>query len=68
MAKLTEFFGDETGAITIDWIAISAIIVVLAVMVVYAIANGGMSELVPGYNNTFAGEPANIVIGTIVIE
>ncbi len=68
MTKFTEFFGDDAGVITIDWLAISAIIVVVAVMVVYAISNGGMTGLVPGYTASLAGEPANVVIGTIEIE
>ncbi|MCH8166585.1 MAG: hypothetical protein IID49_02010 [Proteobacteria bacterium] len=68
MTKFTEFFSDAAGAITIDWIAISAVIVLLAIMTFYAIVNGGMSELVPGYDATLAGEPAQVVVGTIVIE
>jgi hypothetical protein len=68
MTRFTEFFSDDAGAVAIDWITITAGILLLGIMVVYAIYNGGMSGLVPGVNDTLAGEPANIVLGTIVIE
>ncbi len=68
MTKFTEFFGDETGAITIDWIVITSAIALLGIVVLYAIFNGGLSGLVPGFNETLAGEPANVVIGTIEVQ
>lgn len=68
MTKFTEFFSDDAGAVTLDWVTITAGIILLGIIVVYAIANGGMSGLVPSYKDTLAGQPAQVVVGTIVVE
>ena len=68
MTKFTEFFSDDAGAVTIDWITLTAGILLLGIVVVYAIFNGGMSDLIPNVNSTLAGEPAKVVLGTIKIK
>ena len=68
MTKFTEFFNDDAGAVTIDWITLTAGILLLGIMVVYAIYNGGLSNLTPNVNATLAGAPANVLLGEINLE
>ncbi len=68
MTKFPEFFDDDAGAVTIDWITLTAAILLLGIMIVYAIFNIGLSPLVPNINEALAGEPANVALGTITIE
>ncbi len=68
MTKFTEFFSDDAGAVTIDWVTLTAGILLLGIMVVYAIYNGGLSNLTPNVNATLAGAPANVLLGEINLE
>ena len=68
MTKFTEFFGDDAGAVTIDWITLTAGILLLGILVVYAIFNGGLSNLTPNVNSALAGAPANVLLGEINLE
>ena len=68
MTKFTEFFSDDAGAVTIDWVTLTAGILLLGIMVVYAIYNGGLSNLTPNVNSTLAGAPANVLLGEINLE
>jgi Flp pilus assembly pilin Flp len=40
MNSLKRFFGDETGAVTVDWVVLTAGVVVLAVIVMPPIQSG----------------------------
>ena len=55
MTKLTRFISDDDGVVTIDWVALTAGILLLGIMVVYAIVNNGVSSLVSNVNSTFEG-------------
>ena len=68
MTKFTEFFSDDAGAVTIDWITLTAGILLLGIVVVYAIYNGGWSNMAPNVNSTLAGAPANVLLGEINLE
>ena len=68
MTKFTEFFSDDAGAVTIDWITLTAGILLLGILVVYAIYNGGWSNMAPNINTTLAGTTTNVVLGTITYE
>ena len=68
MTQFTEFFGDDTGAVTIDWLTLSAAVLLLGIMVIYAIFNGGMSGFVPNINDSLGGEPTTVGLGTIVVK
>ena len=65
MTKFTEFFGDDAGAVTIDWITLTAGILLLGIIVVYAIFNIGVSPMVTTINPALAGTSTNVVLGTI---
>ncbi len=65
MTKFTKFFCDDAGAVTIDWVALTAGVLLLGIMVVYAIFNNGVSVLVSNVNSTLVGVSTNVSIGTI---
>ncbi len=52
MTKFTKFLSDDTGAVTIDWVALTAGILLLGIMVVYAIFNNGVAGIVLSINST----------------
>jgi hypothetical protein len=64
MTKFTEFLSDDAGAVTIDWVALGSAILLLGIMVVYAIFNGGVSTLVSNVNSTLEGVSTDISIGS----
>ena len=68
MIKFTEFFSDDAGAVTIDWITLTAGILLLGILVVYTIYNGGWSNMAPNINTTLAGAPANVLLGELNLE
>ena len=65
MAKFTEFFSDDAGAITIDWLVLTAGILLLSIMILYTIFNNGVSTMTSNLNPALSGEGATVVIGTI---
>ncbi len=65
MTKFTKFLSDDAGAVTIDWVALTAGILLLGIMVVYAIFNNGVSVLVSNVNSTLTGVSTNVNIGTV---
>ncbi len=66
MTKFTKFLSDDAGAVTIDWVALTAGILLLGIMVVYAIFNNGVSSLVSNVNSTLVGISLDVSIGTVV--
>lgn len=54
MSKFTKFLSDESGAVTIDWVALTAGILLLGIAVVYAIFNGGVSPLIDSINSNLS--------------
>ena len=64
MTNFTKFLSDDAGAVTIDWVALTAGILLLGIMVVYAIFNNGVKDLVSNVNSTLEGVTTNIDTGT----
>ena len=64
MTKFTKFLSDDAGAVTIDWVALTAGILLLGIMVVYAIFNNGVSSLVTNVNSTLSGVTTAVDTGT----
>jgi len=60
-----EFVRDEAGAVTIDWVALTAGILLLGIMVVYAIFNGGVAGIVTSINATLTDVAAGADTGAI---
>ena len=65
MTKFINFLSDDAGAVTIDWVALTAGILLLGIMVVYAIFNGGVSKLVENINTTLSNVTVDVSVGTI---
>ena len=63
--NFTKFLSDDAGAVTIDWVALTAGVLLLGIMVVYAIFNNGVSSLVSNVNSTLTGVSTNVNIGTV---
>lgn len=66
MTHFTKFLGDDSGAVTIDWVALTAGILLLGLMVVYAIYNNGVSSLVSNVNSTLVAASVGVSIGTVI--
>ncbi len=65
MTKFTKFLNDDAGAVTIDWVALTAGILLLGIMVVYAIFNTGVASLVTNVNSTLSGVTTNLTTGSL---
>jgi Flp pilus assembly pilin Flp len=50
MTKFAQFIRDEDGAVTIDWVALTAGILLLGIAVVYTIFENGVSGVVEQIN------------------
>ena len=59
-----EFFRDETGAVTVDWVALTSGLLLLGIIIVYAIFNGGVSSLVGNINETLADVVTDVDVGS----
>ncbi|MDH3666950.1 MAG: hypothetical protein OEN23_08465 [Paracoccaceae bacterium] len=64
LRHISTFLDDTDGAITVDWVALTAGVLLVGIMVVYAIANNGVSDLVSGVNSTLDGQNFAADIGT----
>lgn len=49
---MIKFLGDDLGAVTIDWVAITAGVLMLGLVAIFAIYNNGVSTLVSKTNST----------------
>ncbi len=65
MTKFAKFLSDDAGAVTIDWVALTAGILLLGIMVVYAIFNNGVQSLVENVNSTLSAVSVSPGIGTL---
>ncbi|HUS53838.1 MAG TPA: hypothetical protein VMY41_07510 [Thermohalobaculum sp.] len=65
MTKFTMFLSDDAGAVTIDWVALTAGILLLGIMVVYTIFNNGVANLVSNVNSTLSDISTGVSVGTI---
>ena len=63
MTIFTKFLRDEAGAITIDWVALTAGILLLGIAVVYAIFNSGVTPLVNSINSSLKTAGSGVVVG-----
>jgi len=54
MTMFNKFLRDEAGAVTIDWVALTAGILLLGIAVVYGIFNTGVSTLATSINTNLS--------------
>ena len=60
---LNKFIADDSGAVTIDWVALTAGILLLGIAVVYAIFNKGVQPLINAVNSNLA-TAVSVNVGT----
>ena len=63
MTKFFNFLRDESGAVTIDWVALTAGILLLGITLVYAIFNNGVGSLATNINSNLTAAGANVSTG-----
>lgn len=63
MTTFRKFLHDEAGAVTIDWVALTAGILLLGIAVVYAIFNNGVQPLVTSINESLQAAGTGIEVG-----
>ena len=54
MTMFKKFLGDESGAVTIDWVALTAGILLLGIAVVMGVFNSGVQPLVSSINTNLS--------------
>ena len=67
MNRLDNFLIDDCGAVTIDWVALTSAILIMAIMVVYAIYNNGVSSEVDNVNNLMTDLTSEVSFETVSI-
>ncbi|GAG23669.1 unnamed protein product [marine sediment metagenome] len=63
--KFIEFLNNDAGTVTIDWVVLTAGVLVLAITVVYEIYISGASILVSDINSTIDNMTTNVLIPDI---
>ncbi|MEM8792791.1 MAG: hypothetical protein AAGE80_14315 [Pseudomonadota bacterium] len=63
MTNFKNFIRDEAGAVTIDWVALTAGILLLAIALVYGIFNNGVEPLVERINSSLSTAGSGVNIG-----
>jgi Flp pilus assembly pilin Flp len=64
MTKFAQFIRDEDGAVTIDWVALTAGILLLGIAVVYAIFESGVDPLVGQINQQLSSSTIDSSVDT----
>ncbi len=59
MTIFAQFIRDEAGAVTIDWVALTAGVLLLGIAVVYAIFEVGVIDVVDTINTELSGAVSN---------
>ena len=65
MTGFRKFLSDDAGAVTIDWIALTAGVLVVGIIVVYAIYNDGVSSLADNVNGMLSNLSSETTLGTV---
>lgn len=63
---LSKFLRDDSGAVTIDWVALTAGILLLGIAVVYGVFEGGVKPLAESINSNLGiavQVPASVAAG-----
>ncbi|MBY8976347.1 hypothetical protein KHP62_11050 [Rhodobacteraceae bacterium NNCM2] len=63
MTNFKNFMQNEAGAVTIDWVALTAGILLLAIALVYGIFNNGVTPLVSRINDSLGSAGVGVDTG-----
>lgn len=64
MTMFSYFLSDEAGAVTIDWVALTAGVLLLGILVVYTIFKNGVSPLVSQIDSNLKSAGTGVNVGT----
>lgn len=64
MTKPVTFMSDESGAVTIDWVTLTAGVLLVGIMAVYAIYQNGVSTLVSNVKSNADAAATAVAIAT----
>jgi Flp pilus assembly pilin Flp len=64
MAMYSRFLRDDSGAVTVDWVPLTAGVLLVGIIVVYAIFNTGVDSLVDDTNSTMTSIMIDVDPGT----
>ena len=64
MTALRSYLLDDSGAVTIDWVALTAGILLLAIALIYGIFSSGVSSLSKKINSNLVKTGDGINVGT----
>lgn len=68
MRTLLHFIQNDSGAVTVDWVALTAGILVVGIMTVYAIFDGdGMDNLLTNIEDSLLGINQSTTLAAVVI-
>ena len=67
MIGFLKFLGDDAGAVTIDWVALTSGILLVGIMTVYAIYNYGASATVDNMNSDLISINSGTTLETVTI-
>lgn len=65
MTEFSEFLADDAGAVTIDWVALTAGVLLVGMVIVFAIFNQGVTPAATEVTDTLAGVTGQISTGTL---
>lgn len=68
MTIFTQFIRDEAGAVTIDWVALTAGVLLLGIATVYFLFENGVSNALTTINNTLSNSVTNSGLDTTFNE
>ena len=64
MTAINKFIRDEAGAVTIDWVALSAGILLLGIALVYGVFNQGVVPLAERIGTALSSASISVNVGT----
>ncbi len=69
MIKFTKFLSDDAGAVAVDWVALTAGVLVVSIMAVYAIYiyNDGVSPLADNFGGITTGISGETTLEIVTI-
>lgn len=65
MGLIFRYLRDDAGAITVDWVVVTAGVLLAAIVAVYAIFNNGVANLVQGTNDVANTAMIDVDPGTV---
>lgn len=63
MTAINKFIRDEAGAVTIDWVALTAGILLLGIALIYGIFNEGVDPLANRIGTALSSAAINVNVG-----